>query len=49
VGIWIAVADWLTGGIPYEGAKFKVSAHSVASLRKRLRRREHVEVDSPEP
>jgi hypothetical protein len=39
VSIWIAVGYRLTGGIPYAGARLKVSANTVAALRKRLRPR----------
>ncbi|MFL6180976.1 MAG: glycosyltransferase [Actinomycetes bacterium] len=33
--IWVAVAWWLSGGVPYAGARLKVAAHSKRALERR--------------
>ena len=35
--VWLAVAWRLRGGIPYSGSRLKTAAHSVRTLRRRLR------------
>lgn len=39
---WLAVAYRLTGGVPYAGARFRVAAHSLRELRRRVGRTDPV-------